>query len=62
MGSIGQEPSQVEVAKVALPDNHTIEQLNVKFVDGVEGEYGSYLIDVGNGKGTLSCNFISVQK
>ncbi|MED3554128.1 hypothetical protein [Cytobacillus praedii] len=48
------EPIQVEAAsKKVLPDNHTIEQLDVKFVDGVEGEYGSYLINVGERKGTL---------
>lgn len=47
--------SSVPTAQAAtvLPDNHTIEQLKVTFVDGVEGEYGSYLIDVGNRKGTL---------
>lgn len=43
----------VAQAATTLPDNQTIEQLDVQFVDGVEGEYGSYLIDVGNRKGTL---------
>ncbi len=53
-GTVGQETIKVEAStKKVLPDNHTIEQLNVKFVDGVEGKYGSYLIDVGNRKGTL---------
>lgn len=46
------ENKDVEAA-TKLPDNHEIEQLNVKFVDGIEGEYGSYIIDVGNRKGTL---------
>lgn len=43
----------VAQAATTLPDNHAIEQLDVQFVDGVEGEYGSYLVDVGNRKGTL---------
>lgn len=46
---IGQEPIQVEAA-TKLPDNHNIEQLEVKWLN--DGRSG-HSIDVGNRKGTL---------
>ncbi|MED3554126.1 hypothetical protein [Cytobacillus praedii] len=50
-GNIGQDTFQAEAAtKNVLPDNHTIEQLNVKYY---KDSKNGYLIDVGDRKGTL---------
>lgn len=50
--SVGSDIPTVQAASV-LPDNHTIEQLKVEYLNSDKNTYSGYSIDVGDRKGTL---------